>query len=175
MEDHKWSSSEVLSDEDRRSKHWKCSVVRNDHMPFAVDDAGRGKPSAGKNRKITKAGKEKLGPHVRALHQLVSPMGKSDTASVLQEAMECIRFLHEQVLFLSSPAVEEESGKAAVRREGAGDLGRLGLCLVPVSWWTKLLADGEVEDRFPPAASVADSWVGMGSSAASSCSVGLSK
>nr|GMC89885.1 transcription factor bHLH112-like [Ipomoea batatas] len=41
--------------------------------------------------------KEKLGDRVTALQQLVSPFGKTDTASVLHEAIEYIKFLHDQV------------------------------------------------------------------------------
>ncbi|XP_042449525.1 transcription factor bHLH113-like [Zingiber officinale] len=41
--------------------------------------------------------KEKLGERIMALQQLVSPFGKSDTASVLHEAQGYIRFLHDQV------------------------------------------------------------------------------
>nr|XP_029120834.1 transcription factor bHLH113 isoform X1 [Elaeis guineensis] len=44
-----------------------------------------------------KVRKEKLGERIIALQQLVSPFGKSDTASVLHEALGYIRFLHEQV------------------------------------------------------------------------------
>ncbi|KVI00343.1 Myc-type, basic helix-loop-helix (bHLH) domain-containing protein [Cynara cardunculus var. scolymus] len=45
----------------------------------------------------SKERKEKVGERIAALQQLVSPYGKTDTASVLLEAMEYIRFLHEQV------------------------------------------------------------------------------
>eukprot|EP00268_Persea_americana_P006978 TRINITY_DN12544_c0_g1_i2.p1 TRINITY_DN12544_c0_g1~~TRINITY_DN12544_c0_g1_i2.p1 ORF type:complete len:124 (-),score=24.92 TRINITY_DN12544_c0_g1_i2:688-1059(-) len=41
--------------------------------------------------------KEKLGEKIAALQQLVSPFGKTDTASVLLEAMGYIKFLQEQV------------------------------------------------------------------------------
>ncbi|KAJ4847759.1 hypothetical protein Tsubulata_038020 [Turnera subulata] len=46
--------------------------------------------------------KEKVGERIVALQQLVSPYGKTDTASVLTEAMEYIQFLHEQVKVCSS-------------------------------------------------------------------------
>ncbi|XP_058732272.1 transcription factor bHLH68-like isoform X1 [Vicia villosa] len=53
-----------------------------------------------------KVRKEKLGDRITALHQLVSPFGKTDTASVLLESIGYIRFLHSQIevifLFLSS-------------------------------------------------------------------------
>ncbi|KAG8082509.1 hypothetical protein GUJ93_ZPchr0014g47356 [Zizania palustris] len=47
--------------------------------------------------------KDKIGERVAALQQLVSPFGKTDTASVLQEASGYIKFLHQQleVLVLS--------------------------------------------------------------------------
>ncbi|CAA2999380.1 transcription factor bHLH113-like [Olea europaea subsp. europaea] len=47
--------------------------------------------------------KEKVSERISALQQLVSPYGKTDTASVLLEAMEYIRFLQEQVNVLSAP------------------------------------------------------------------------
>ncbi|OWM77621.1 hypothetical protein CDL15_Pgr017019 [Punica granatum] len=44
-----------------------------------------------------KVRKEKLGDRVTALQQLVSPFGKTDTASVLHEAVGYIKFLHDQL------------------------------------------------------------------------------
>ncbi|PAN05240.1 hypothetical protein PAHAL_1G124000 [Panicum hallii] len=57
-----------------------------------------------------KVRKEKLGDRITALHQLVSPFGKTDTASVLLEAIGYIRFLHSQIEALSSPYVGGSNG-----------------------------------------------------------------
>ncbi|KAL2539223.1 Transcription factor bHLH [Abeliophyllum distichum] len=57
-----------------------------------------------------KVRKEKLGDRITALHQLVSPFGKTDTASVLSEAIGYIRFLQAQIEALCSPYTRNESG-----------------------------------------------------------------
>ncbi|CAO2045426.1 unnamed protein product [Urochloa humidicola] len=57
-----------------------------------------------------KVRKEKLGDRITALHQLVSPFGKTDTASVLLEAIGYIRFLHGQIEALSTPYVGGSNG-----------------------------------------------------------------
>ncbi|KAK4349320.1 hypothetical protein RND71_032075 [Anisodus tanguticus] len=51
----------------------------------------------------SKEKKEKFGERIVALQQLVSPYGKTDTASVLLEAMGYIKFLHEQVKIFFRP------------------------------------------------------------------------
>ncbi|KAJ1388761.1 Myc-type, basic helix-loop-helix [Sesbania bispinosa] len=61
----------------------------------------RGLPSS--SQPPLKVRKEKLGDRITALHQLVSPFGKTDTASVLLEAIGYIRFLQGQIEALSSP------------------------------------------------------------------------
>ncbi|KAH1221475.1 Transcription factor [Glycine max] len=88
-----------------------------------------------------KVRKEKMGDRITALQQLVSPFGKTDTASVLSEAIEYIKFLHEQVTVLSTPYMksgapiqhQQSSGKSKESKGPKQDLRSRGLCLVPVS------------------------------------------
>ncbi|KAK1430968.1 hypothetical protein QVD17_14126 [Tagetes erecta] len=87
-----------------------------------------------------KVKKEKMGDRITALQQLVSPFGKTDTASVLTEAIEYIKFLHEQVSVLSTPymkngvPVSQHQQTQDKPSEGPReDLRSRGLCLVPVS------------------------------------------
>lgn len=88
-----------------------------------------------------KVRKEKMGDRITALQQLVSPFGKTDTASVLSEAIEYIKFLHEQVSALSAPYMkngaamqnQQITDKAKDPEGPRQDLRSRGLCLVPVS------------------------------------------
>ncbi|GFQ04343.1 transcription factor bhlh113 [Phtheirospermum japonicum] len=79
----------------------------------------------------SKEKKEKVSERISALQQLVSPYGKTDTASVLLEAMEYIGFLHEQVKVLSAPYLY--STPTETEGEERCSLKAKGLCLVPVS------------------------------------------
>ncbi|KAH6764613.1 hypothetical protein C2S52_013573 [Perilla frutescens var. hirtella] len=89
-----------------------------------------------------KVRKEKLGDRVTALQQLVSPFGKTDTASVLHEAIEYIKLLHDQVTVLSTPYLkngppplqrQQAFDKIKDQEETMKDLRSRGLCLVPIS------------------------------------------
>nr|GMC78740.1 transcription factor bHLH112-like [Ipomoea batatas] len=89
-----------------------------------------------------KVRKEKLGDRVTALQQLVSPFGKTDTASVLHEAIEYIKFLHDQVNVLSAPYLKNgcsvsqhhQQVEDYYDQEGRkAELRSRGLCLVPIS------------------------------------------
>jgi len=77
--------------------------------------------------------KEKVGERVAALQQLVSPFGKTDTASVLLEAMEYISFLHEQVKVLSAPYLYTTTSPSNIKGSESYNLRSKGLCLVPIS------------------------------------------
>ncbi|XP_010475285.1 PREDICTED: transcription factor bHLH113-like [Camelina sativa] len=79
----------------------------------------------------SKERKDKVGERISALQQIVSPYGKTDTASVLLDAMHYIEFLHEQVKVLSAPylqtipdATQEELEQYSLRNRG--------LCLIPM-------------------------------------------
>ncbi|URE09904.1 HLH [Musa troglodytarum] len=100
--------------------------------------------------------RREVGERITALQRLVSPFGKSDTASVLNEALEYIRFLHAQVQVLSSPFLRSPPSSADLqvitlttgtiscvdevsKLNGrlcvavTKDLRSRGLCLVPVA------------------------------------------
>ncbi|XP_058202366.1 transcription factor bHLH153-like isoform X2 [Rhododendron vialii] len=81
-------------------KRSPISIDQSSHTAFAPK---RHKADLSISSKETK---EKLGEKIAALQQLVSPYGKTDTASVLLEAMEYITFLHEQVTVLSAPYLQ---------------------------------------------------------------------
>ncbi|KAK5843745.1 Transcription factor protein [Gossypium arboreum] len=88
-----------------------------------------------------KVRKEKLGDRVAALQKLVAPFGKTDTASVLTEAIGYIQFLHDQVETLSVPFMKSSQSKlyrtmqmGLKEEEQKPDLRSRGLCLVPESF-----------------------------------------
>ncbi|XP_075091377.1 uncharacterized protein LOC107810379 isoform X3 [Nicotiana tabacum] len=91
-----------------------------------------------------KVRKEKLGDRISALHRLVAPFGKTDTASVLTEAIGYIQFLQDQILTLSMPYAKSSKGKLHqinlkdssidMKGQAVQDLKSRGLCLVPMSF-----------------------------------------
>lgn len=102
-----------------------------------------------------KVKKEKLGERIAALQQIVSPYGKTDTASVLHEAMGYIKFLQEQVQVLCSPYLQRPPSTHVDGKEDGGgerrkDLGSRGLCLVPVEC-TLHVAESNGADLWSPA------------------------
>ncbi|KAJ6427525.1 hypothetical protein OIU84_023008 [Salix udensis] len=96
----------------------------------------RVQPSSSQPLKVRK---EKLGDRITVLHQMVSPFGKTDTASVLLEAIGYIRFLQGQIEALSSPYLATASPNLRNHHQpdniedNPKDLRSRGLCLVPVS------------------------------------------
>ncbi|KAL2477309.1 transcription factor bHLH [Forsythia ovata] len=100
--------------------------------------------------------KEKLGERITTLQQLVSPFGKTDTASVLHEALGYIRFLQDQVQVLSSPYLqpslpEHEKSRESSDQKRKDDLRSRGLCLVPLKL-TLHVADSNGADLWSSAA-----------------------
>ncbi|XP_050231204.1 transcription factor bHLH111 [Mercurialis annua] len=96
--------------------------------------------------------KVKLGDKITALQQIVSPFGKTDTASVLLEAIQYIKFLQEQVQLLSNPYMKSNSHKdpwgGLDKKEK--ELRSRGLCLVPISCTPQLYHDNTGSDYWTP-------------------------
>ncbi|CAH8355539.1 unnamed protein product [Eruca vesicaria subsp. sativa] len=104
--------------------------------------AKRAKSEAASPSPAFKVKKEKMSDRIAALQQLVSPFGKTDQASVLSEATEYIKFLHQQVSALSNPYMkrgaslhhqQSDDHPNVLEVSEEPDLRSRGLCLVPVS------------------------------------------
>ncbi|KAI3714648.1 hypothetical protein L6452_21606 [Arctium lappa] len=119
-----------------------------DHHRSSESNSSSGNGGASKKAKVEppsstqstfKVKKEKLGDRITALHQMVSPFGKTDTASVLLEVMGYIKFLEAQIQALSLPYFGDQLANMTHRHhsdcdeEPRTDLKSVGLCLVPVS------------------------------------------
>ncbi|XP_050267528.1 transcription factor bHLH110 isoform X1 [Quercus robur] len=98
-----------------------------------------------------KVRKEKLGDRIATLQQLVAPFGKTDTASVLMEAIGYIKFLHNQIETLSVPYMKSSRNKACRTMQAGSvddgneerkrDLRSRGLSLVPLSCMSYVTGD----------------------------------
>ncbi|KAF3433756.1 hypothetical protein FNV43_RR24859 [Rhamnella rubrinervis] len=94
---------------------------------------------------------QKLSDKITALQKLVSPYGKTDTASVLQEASVYIQLLHGQIqnLFrMLSSSYDSVSGAHSLETgKRRLDLRSKGLCLVPASYTQKVAMDQDHVDH----------------------------
>ncbi|XP_023645870.1 transcription factor bHLH113 isoform X2 [Capsella rubella] len=111
-------------------------------------------PKPGKRcKRDQKKSSVKVSEKITALQQLVSPYGKTDTASVLNETTGYIKFLQDQVQVLSSPylkhhTLEDEDTKDV--NPTMRELKNNGLCLVPLAW-TVHVANTNGADLWSPA------------------------
>ncbi|XP_058070055.1 transcription factor bHLH154-like isoform X2 [Magnolia sinica] len=130
----KAKSGEGSMEEKRRVGSGPDSVLKSGTGSGSRASAENGGETPKKHK--TEVKKEKLGERITALQKLVSPYGKTDTASVLHEAMGYIRFLHDQVQVLSSPYLQRLPSSAHLQEGGEAvskyGLRSRGLCLVPV-------------------------------------------
>ncbi|KAM7275690.1 hypothetical protein ACFE04_017556 [Oxalis oulophora] len=150
-------SSKISDNGKRPPPPDRSSSECNSPSTGVVNKKARVQSSPGQSSTL-KVRKEKLGDRITALHQLVSPFGKTDTASVLLEAIGYIRFLQSQIEALSLPYLATNSSGSSSRQqqqhnapgernpllhedpiqeysqeEPKKDLRSRGLCLVPVS------------------------------------------
>ncbi|XP_031270434.1 transcription factor bHLH113-like isoform X2 [Pistacia vera] len=88
---------------------------------------------------------QKLSDKITALQKLVSPYGKTDTASVLQEASLYIKLLQEQIQMLSSSYSSARVLHSQEITEEEIDLRSRGLCLVPTSYTQKVTKEDLVD------------------------------
>ncbi|XP_039845800.1 transcription factor bHLH68-like isoform X6 [Panicum virgatum] len=138
--------------------------VKNHHSDNSSDGNSTASGSAPKKARVQtsssaqstlKVRKERLGDRITALHQIVSPFGKTDTASVLQETISYISFLLSQIELLNRSTsngmaeAEASTEQQEINNNGGGDdeegstkdLRGRGLCLVPVSCTSHLAGD----------------------------------
>lgn len=133
-----------------KASHNSVSEVTETKRSNSLDSRTSPQPPAPKKPRFEsrssftpfKVRKEKLGDRIAALQQLVAPFGKTDTASVLMEAIGYIKFLQNQVETLSVPYMRSSNNKktrtsqtasSEDRDEPKPDLRSRGLCLVPLS------------------------------------------
>ncbi|CAO2181503.1 unnamed protein product [Urochloa humidicola] len=107
--------------------------VKNHHSDNSSEgnSAASGSGSAPKKARVQtsssaqstlKVRKEGLGDRITALHQIVSPFGKTDTASVLQETIGYIRFLLGQIEVLSFPYLGHGNGSSMQQQHTVASL-----------------------------------------------------
>lgn len=93
---------------------------------------------------------QKLADKITALQKLVSPYGKTDTASVLHEASIFIKVLQDQIETtfhrIRSTSIDNQYSQSKITGDRQSDLRSIGLCLVPVSLTRNLIK----EDAFNP-------------------------
>ncbi|KAI3884757.1 hypothetical protein MKX03_022574 [Papaver bracteatum] len=86
---------------------------------------------------------QKIGDRIITLQKLVSPFGKTDTASVLKDTADHIKMLYNQIEMLTNPYFQPDAFLHYYHkhdlRVGMGEmtsngLAERGLCLVPVSF-----------------------------------------
>ncbi|XP_034705152.1 transcription factor bHLH123-like isoform X1 [Vitis riparia] len=92
---------------------------------------------------------QKLSDRITALQKLVSPYGKTDTASVLQEASLYIKLLQGQIRNLFQILSTSYCRVTPLHQQKIGekeqDLQSRGLCLVPIAFTQKLTREDQVD------------------------------
>lgn len=152
------------------------TLARSNRKGHMLANEGKKKRSEGKSDTVLKklkhesstassikvqVPKAKLGDKITALQQIVSPFGKTDTASVLWEAIGYIKFMQEQVqLSISNPYMKTSNNIkdpwGGLDRKDRGDhvklsLSSRGLCLIPISCTPQVYRENTGPDYLTPA------------------------
>lgn len=88
---------------------------------------------------------QRLSDKITILQKLVSPYGKTDTASVLQEACLYIKFVQEHIqnlLQMQSNSYKNQNPQGIQQKQG--NLRSEGLCLVPVTFTQKIAINNDI-------------------------------
>ncbi|XP_023550777.1 transcription factor bHLH112-like isoform X1 [Cucurbita pepo subsp. pepo] len=88
---------------------------------------------------------QRLSDKITALQKLVSPYGKTDTASVLQEACLYIKFVQEHIqnlLQMQSSSYKNLNPQGTQQKQG--NLRSEGLCVVPVTFTQKIALNKDI-------------------------------
>ncbi|KAH7667785.1 Myc-type basic helix-loop-helix (bHLH) domain-containing protein [Dioscorea alata] len=117
------TTTNVMVDNKQQHKSKRQKIVHAERLIF--------NKSLKNQQIITSKRSKKLGDKITTLQHLVSPFGKTDTASVLNETAVCIKLLHEQIKVLTSPYFQIKS--LTFIKGDKEDLVSRGLCLVPFS------------------------------------------
>ncbi|KAF8389609.1 hypothetical protein HHK36_024128 [Tetracentron sinense] len=147
----------TLRDQSKKQGHHTSSSTRGNGRTPGITSEGKKKRSEDTSETLLKKPKHetvssvkvqgpkvKLGDRITALQQIVSPFGKTDTASVLLEAIQYIKFLQEQV---QDPCGGFERKDKA---EAKFDLKSRGLCLVPISCTPQVYRENPGTDYWTP-------------------------
>uniref|UniRef100_A0A0E0DH92 BHLH domain-containing protein n=1 Tax=Oryza meridionalis TaxID=40149 RepID=A0A0E0DH92_9ORYZ len=168
---HRSATAEELMSTDRREQEItrlarSCSSSGSDPKKKKISEVrggGKAKKFKSETSHSTSSPKHqppkvKLGEKITALQQIVSPFGKTDTASVLLETITYIKFLHEQIQLFSQPYMRNSTNKGHIHWGGEGkrkalehELRGRGLCLVPVSWTSQEYCDSILPECWAPA------------------------
>ncbi|KMZ74863.1 hypothetical protein ZOSMA_121G00370 [Zostera marina] len=104
--------------------------------PYHIQNNMRSKRRKMMTESIAIRRNTKLGDRITSLHQLVSPFGKTDTASVLSEAINHIKDMQEKIEFLTMPYMRHKlySYNLFRGRDERIGLKNSGLCVVPITY-----------------------------------------
>ncbi|PWA44498.1 myc-type, basic helix-loop-helix (bHLH) domain-containing protein [Artemisia annua] len=139
--DHQDQNNSIEDDQQGCSSTWSSQLNPYDDTSTSSGASKKPRFQSSSTQASPVVRKEKLGDRISALHQLVSPFGKTDTASVLFEATAQIRHLEGQIETLTSPYMNLANNvSGATRHQHSSDGNALqrnltsrGLCLVPVN------------------------------------------